>query len=420
MMRALLATFGSLGDLHPYIAVGRALQARGHQARIAAAPDYQGAIEAAGLEFAPMRPRMDALGPPAEVARRLFDPVRGTQRLLRDYVMPHLRHAHADLTRAATDADVLVSHPLTYTLPIVAWQQSKPWLSSVLSPMSFLSRHDPPVVAGFDVLRLAHRLGPAVYDFVFGLSRRAVRQWEAPLHDYRRELGLSPTRQVMTLDGQFSPHGTLALFDAPLAQPQPDWPAHTHICGAALYDGATTDSPEIDQLRRFLDAGEPPLVFALGSSAVWIAGNYWPRAIAATRQLQRRAILLTGQHNLPRLPPGIRACEYLPYSLVFPHAAVVVHQAGIGTLAQALRSGRPQLITPVAFDQPDNAARAAQLGVGRVIAFRRARTARLRDELQRVLAHPGHAEAARNIATKLKPLDGAGAAADRIIAARMG
>ncbi len=416
MSRILLATFGSLGDLHPYIAVGQALRARGYQARIATSADYQDAIEAAGMEFAPMRPRIDSLGPPDDVARQLFHPVRGTQRLLRDYVMPHLRDAHEDLTRAAIDADLLVSHPLTHTLPIVAQQQSKPWLSSVLSPMSFLSRHDPPVVAGFDVLRLAHRLGPAVYEFVFGLSRRAVRRWEAPLHDFRRESGLPPTHQVMTFEGQFSPHGTLALFDAPLAQPQPDWPERTQICGAALYDRSAADSPEIEELRRFLGDGEPPLVFALGSSAVWIAGSYWLHAIEATRQLGKRAILLTGQHNLPRLPPGIRAFEYLPYSLVFPHAAVVVHQAGIGTLSQALRSGRPQLITPVAFDQPDNAARATQLGVGRVLPFARVKAARLRVELQRVLAEPSHANAARNLAMQLKQVDGAGVAAGRIIA----
>ncbi|MDR3387291.1 MAG: glycosyltransferase [Rudaea sp.] len=417
MSRILLATFGSLGDLHPYLAVGRALHARGHQARIAASPDYQDAIEAAGLEFAPMRPRIDALGPRAEIARRLFHPLRGTQRLLHDIVMPHLRDAHADLSRAATDADLLVSHPLTYTLPIVAQQQSKPWLSSVLAPMSFLSRHDPPAVAGFDVLRLARRFGPAVYELAFGLARRAVRQWEAPLHVYRRELGLPPTRQVMTFEGQFSPHGTLALFDALLARPQADWPAHTQLCGAALYDGVTDDSTQTDELRRFIDDGEPPLVFALGSSAVWIAGNYWLHAVEASRQLKRRAVLLTGQNNLPRLPPGIRAFEYLPYSLVFPHAAVVVHQAGIGTLSQALRSGRPQLITPLAFDQPDNAARGARLGVGRVLPFARANTARLRIELQRVLADPCHAEAAGSVAVRLKQSDGAGAAADRIIAA---
>src|SRR5262249_8675055 len=152
--------------------------------------------------------------------------------------------------------------------------------------------------------------------------------WEAPLHDFRRELGLPPTRDVLTFEGQFSPLGTLALFDPPLAPPQADWPTAMHVCGAALFDG---DGGDMAGLREFLDEGDAPLVFALGSSAVLIAGDFWRHAIAAAQALDRRAILLTGQPTAERLPRGIRAFDYLPYSRVFPHAALVVHQAGIGT-----------------------------------------------------------------------------------------
>jgi len=86
-----------------------------------------------------------------------------------------------------------------------------------------------------------------------------------------------------------------------------------------------------------------------------MAGDFWPEAISAARELGRRAVLITGAEQLGPLPEGVRAFSYLPYSRIFPAAAANVHQAGIGTLAQALRAGRPQLIVPVAFDQPDNA-----------------------------------------------------------------
>jgi rhamnosyltransferase subunit B len=62
MSRFLFATLGSLGDLHPYIAVARALTERGHRAVIATAEDYRADIEAAGLGFAPVRPSMAELG----------------------------------------------------------------------------------------------------------------------------------------------------------------------------------------------------------------------------------------------------------------------------------------------------------------------------------------------------------------------
>ena len=415
MSRIVLSTFGSLGDLHPYLAVGRALAAQGHIACIATSPDYADAVQAAGLEFAPVGPSIASFGDRAQLAERLFHPLRGPERLLRELVMPHLRATHADLARAAAGADLLVSHPLTFTVPLVARERRVPWVSTVLAPMSFLSRHDPPHMAGGNLLRLAHRGGPGIYRAFLGLVRRATRRWEAPLHEYRRELGLAPTREVLLFEGQFSPWGTLALFDAALAARQRDWPARTQVCGMPLYDGPPAEAATLTALRRFLDAGEPPLVFALGSSAVWIAGDYWQAAVQAAQALGRRAILLTGPETLASLPHDIRAFPYLPYSVVFPHAAAVVHQGGIGTLAQALRSGRPQLITPVSFDQPDNAARAAALGVARVLPFRRVSARRLQRHLAALLAEGSYAQAARDARQRLDATDGAAAAARAVL-----
>ena len=211
----------------------------------------------------------------------------------------------------------------------------------------------------------------------------------------------------MLLGGQFSPQGNLALFDAVLASPQPDWPALTTVCGTPLYDGAVADAQLPDTVQRFLDAGDPPLVFALGSSAVWFADRYWQEALSAAQQLGRRALLLTGPGRLPTLPPGVMAVDFLPYSLVFERAAVVVHQAGIGTLSQALRSGRPQLLTPVAFDQPDNAQRAARLGVGRIVPFAQVRSRRLAQTLDELLHDAEAARAANVVAAQLAGHNGA-------------
>ena len=84
MARILLATFGSLGDLHPYIAVGRALAARGLVARIATCSDYRSQVEGAGLEFAAVAPSLAELGTPQELANRVSDPMFGTEVLVRD------------------------------------------------------------------------------------------------------------------------------------------------------------------------------------------------------------------------------------------------------------------------------------------------------------------------------------------------
>jgi len=226
---------------------------------------------------------------------------------------------------------------------------------------------------------------------------------------------LQPAKHLALFEGQFSPLRNLALFDPQLATPQPDWPDNVRICGAPVYDGVAAGAAR-DALERFLADGERPIVFALGSSAVWIAGDFWQRAAAAARELGRRAILVTGPATPDNLPDGVLAFSYLPYSSVFPRAAAVVHQAGIGTLAQAMRAGRPQLILPVAFDQPDNARRAAALGVGRVLPFRKATARLLASELAKLLDGASCAREARALAEALKESDGARRAAEELIA----
>jgi len=418
LSRFVLATAGSLGDLHPYIAVARALTERGHRAVIAAAEDHRAAVEGAGIELAPIRPSATDFGDYQALVARLFHARRGPEYLWREVVVPHLRSAYEDLSRAADGADVLVSHPITVTLPLVAQRRGLPWVATVLAPLSFMSVADPPVLAAAPWLHKLRALGPAPYRLVLSLLKRSVWSWEAPLRELRREIGLLPTPHLAMFEGQFSPLCNLALFDPQLARPQPDWPANVRVCGAAIYDGAAPDPALVREVERFLAAGEPPIVFALGSSAVWIAGDFWERAAAAARELGRRAILVTGPVTPANLPAGVQAFPYLPYSTVFPRAAAVVHQAGIGTLAQAMRAGRPQLIVPVAFDQPDNAHRAAALGIARVVPFRRVTAHRLTSELATLLGEASYAREARAVAEALANVDGAGRAAEALVACK--
>jgi UDP:flavonoid glycosyltransferase YjiC (YdhE family) len=127
-------------------------------------------------------------------------------------------------------------------------------------------------------------------------------------------------------------------------------------------------------------------------------------------------LFLTGPAIPHGLPDTMRAFPYLPYSSVFPRAAAIVHQAGIGTLAQAMRAGRPQLAVPVSFDQPDNARRAARLGVARVLPFRKATAERLAAELSALLDQARYENAAASVAADLAGSDGAARAADALVA----
>jgi len=410
-VRVVLSTLGSLGDLHPYIAVARALQARGARPLLMSVPEYRADVEREGIEFAPLGPGFAPFGDYQKLLEKIFDVRDGTRFIVQEMVVPYLRSTYDELMAASEGADLLVSHPLTMTMPMVAQKRGLPWAATILAPLSLMSMDDPPLIAGAEWLRGVRRLGRAPYAALFAMPKLMIWRWEAPLRAFRRSLGLPPTHGLALLDGQFSPHLNLGLFDAVLATPQGD----VRLTGAPLHDGAPEQPGE---LEAFLAEGEAPLVFALGSSAVWIAGDFWQHAVEAAQALGRRAILIVGRDTPARVPPlpaGMRAFAYLPYSAVFPRALAVIHQAGIGTLSQALRSGRPQLIVPFAFDQPDNARRAAALGVARVLPARKINTRTLAAELRALLAGGAYDKQAQVVARELRETDGAARAAEELM-----
>jgi UDP:flavonoid glycosyltransferase YjiC (YdhE family) len=292
---------------------------------------------------------------------------------MREFLMPWVRMSYADLDRACADADLIVTHPLTFAGRLIAEKRGIPWVSTVLAPLSLMSMIDPPYFTALPWGGLwLRKFGVGPYRTLFNMIKRVAGKWEKPLHELRAEIGLPPTQQLALFEGQYSPRLNLALFPELFAEPQADWPANTIACGFASYDGAALAPDLKAELDAFLTQGEPPIVFTLGSSVAMDAGDFFATATAAATRLNHRAILVTGQDSQLSVPATVKVFRYLPYSAVFPHAALNVHQGGIGTLAQALAAGKPQLVIPAAFDQPDNARRAVRLGVARTLPLQRA------------------------------------------------
>ena len=370
--RIVLTTYGSLGDLHPYIAIALELKQRGHQAVIATNELYRSNVQAEGIEFYPVRPDVSFLKTEQrkEIVRRAMDSNQGIKYVIRELVLPNLRESYSDLTQAVQGADLLLTHPITFAGPIVAQETGICWISSVLAPISLLSAFDPPFMSTESGGNL-RAFGPLINGALFWLSKRSVGSWSEPIRQLRAELGLAPVKNPL-FEGQHSPILVLALFSQVFSRQQPDWPKQTCVAGFVFYDRKSGDPGLQPELSQFLNAGSPPIVFTLGSSAVHDAGEFYLESAIAAEKGGYRAILLTGgdPSNVPRslLSENIVAFDYAPYSELFPRAAATVHQGGIGTTAQALRSGRPMLVMPYSHDQPDNAARAERLGVARTIA----------------------------------------------------
>ena len=411
MKRIVFASFGSLGDLHPVIALALELRRRGHRVEIATTTYYREKILALQLGHHSIRPDFSVID--EEMVRLIMDGHRGSERLLREMMFPAVRDMHTDLAPIVAGADLLVTSELIYAAPIIAEKTGLPWVSYSLAPISLFSVHDPsclPMPPGWGWIQ---SLGPGANRFVKTMAERITHSWWEPIRELRREQGLPPGRSPL-FAGKHSPRLELALFSSVLQAPQPDWPAHTVQTGFPFHDEPTAPPLPVE-VETFLAAGEPPIVFTLGSSAVYVARDFYEQSARAAQQLGRRALLLLGKNSPPPgLPPTILAWNYLPFAQIFSHAAAIVHQGGVGTTAQALRAGKPTLIMPFAHDQPDNAARVQRLGVSRTIARTRYTAPRAARELGILLGDPTYAQNATAIGAQVSRERGVAAACDAL------
>lgn len=414
--RIVLTTHGTLGDLHPYLALALELQKRGHKPVIATSEYHRRKIEAASIDFHAIRP--DISFADKELHRRLTEPKRGLERVIREFMLPVLRTTYDDLLAAVQmdgGADLIISQMLIFAAPLIAEKTGIRWVSTELQPGAFMSVYDPPVLAPFPALAKLRGLGPTFHSALFRLAKLSARSWGEPVRQLRRELGLSPGEDPL-FEGRNSPHLVLALFSRALGEPQPDWAANTLVTGFPFYDEGTSNlTPE---LAQFLDEGEPPIVFTLGSSAVWDANSFYVESVAAAQRLGRRAVLLVGNdplnHPPESLPENVIAVAYAPFAQIFPCASVIVHQGGIGTTGQGLRAGKPMLVMPFGGDQYDNGARIERLGVGRTIMRKQYRAESAAVELKQLFDNSSYRERAAYLGRRVQAEKGVCVACDAI------
>lgn len=420
-MHALFTTIGSHGDLFPLLAIGRALRARGGTCEVATHPCFHREIGAAGLDPLPLLadvPVPDILRHP-DLFHRIRGPLLGGK-----WVEALALGAAAELRRhvAARRPDVIVRHHLAISARWVAQEAGIPYASTVLAPLAWNSALDPTPAFQLEHGRahaaLARMTGRALDPPLQLLFARWARRTRAKAgFDGRDGEAHEPaTLWAESRAGDLS----LALWAEAFRPAFADDPANGYICGFPWH--ACADDALAPDLEGFLSAGAPPIVFTLGSAAVHNPGDFFALAAAACATLGRRGVLLTGRGNPPPapLPPGVIAVEWAPHALLFPRALVNVHHAGIGSVAQALRAGRPGVAIPHAFDQFNNAVRVEALGAGLTLARHHVTAERLVRVLDRALRDASIAGRARSLAARVGD-DGAVVAAraiERLAASR--
>jgi UDP:flavonoid glycosyltransferase YjiC (YdhE family) len=405
-MNVLLIPIGSAGDVHPFVGLGLALQARGHAVTLATNSHFQPLVERAGLRFL----ALGTLEEFREVLENpdLWHPVKGFK-LVMQGVLQLMRPTFELVSEHAGDGEtVVVAASLALGARVAQEALGVRLVTVHLQPSIFRSVYEGPVLGAFRFDRPAPR---ALKRLGYWLIDALVidRILAGTVNAFRAELGLRPVRRLM-LDWWNAPERVLGLFPAWFAPIQPDWPAQLRLTGFPLYDerGATA-LPE--GLAEFLDAGTPPIVFTPGS-AMWHGEAFFRAAVEACARLGRRGLLLTRHpQQIPALlPDSVRHFDYAPFSQLLPRSAALAHHGGIGTSAQGLAAGIPQLIMPMAHDQHDNAARLERLGVARSLPPKRFTGARVAHALGELLDSPAVARRCREVAGRFEGVDSLGEA----------
>ncbi len=404
-MRFLLSAVGSLGDVEPFVVLAAGLRRAGHDARVYANAAYAWRAEEDGVPFVATGSdaRLRALREQAAAA----DPRRKLQ-VLAEAVMDSVPAAIAAL-RADVDPGrtVLVASSFSFATRLVAKADGVPLAVAHFAPAMLRSEFVAPRLTPLGHLASMPRFVKRAMWSV--MDRRLLDPaFAVPLSRIAATLGLPPISNVF---GPWMHEAslTLGLFPRWFAAPQPDWPAALQLTGFPF--GSPAGGPLPPALQSFVAAGPAPVVVTAGTASAG-ASAFFSAAVDACGSLGRRAVLVgTDPSSIPAgLPDSVMHVEHVPFAALFAHAAAVVHHGGVGTMAEAMRAGVPQVIRPGGFDQWDNASRARSLGVAREWSARRPAAADLAHHLRALLDDAATRDACARLKSRLASEDGSGLA----------
>jgi rhamnosyltransferase subunit B len=404
-MDIVLMPVGSSGDVHPFVGLGLALKRRGHSVTLITNGYFQPLAERVGIPFV----ELGAADKYLEIQKNpdLWHPTKSLQTIFGEFMPDLVRKQYEVLADRARNGTIFVAGSLAMGARIAQEKLGLKLITVHLQPAVLRSYVAPPMLGPYALPRWLPAWCVRVYYVL--VDRLVVDRIVAPtIAPLRTELGLPKVRSYLGTWWNSS-QLVLALFPEWFA-PAPDYPPQLRFGGFPLYDERIEDELPAD-VQRFLDAGEPPLVATFGSG-MRIGGQYFAAVADACRILKRRGILLTPhEEQIPgTLPDGVVHFAYVPFSILLPHAAALVHHGGIGTCAQGMAAGVPQMVMPLAHDQPDNARRLLRLGVSRTLVPKKFTGAALAAALTDLWNDPKTGPACAEVAKRIKKEDAVGMA----------
>jgi rhamnosyltransferase subunit B len=400
-MKILIAAIGSMGDVNPFVKIGTALRQRGHDITFLSNRYFSELVKNAGLDFISVGSVQDYNKMVEEVD--LNNPSKIMIPILNRLYFPSMQKVYdAIKEKYAPGETIVIGITMAFGARIAQEKLGIPLITCHLSPVSFRSSIRPARHYGLwmpDWMPKFYKDGVwKIVDIV------ADKIMAPPINEMRDKLGLPPVKGIMK-DWIHSPEKVIGLFPDWFAKPQADWPNNAELTNFVLFDDAA-NKPLQPELKEFIDIGNPPIIFTAGS-AVKDATAFFKESAKACETLDKRAVFISGfKDHIPKnLPKSILFSEYAPFSKLLPKASLLVHHAGIGTCAQALKAGIPQLLTPFGIDHHENSSRIVELGVGAEVCTKKYKGSIVAEKIEKLLGDNDMHTCCKNIADKIKNID---------------
>ncbi len=410
-MNIFIATYGSRGDVQPFVALGKGLRQAGHRVTLGTSERFRNVVEKHGLAYGYMNDGLLSIID-TDQGRELLENTRTIFDVARQYVKlkKQLKPLQIAQMRETWDIakrikpDCILYHPKIGAGPHIAEKLGIDCALATPIPMFVPTADRPfPVLPDLKLGGWYNRLSYRIIKSLTGIFLRTF------INRFREDIGLAPMRQfdfLKTTDGTEIPvlH---AHSEAVVPRPR-DWPDDAHVTGYWFLGRDSEWAPPPD-LRTFLEAGMPPVYVGFGS----MAGRH-PRRLArivigALQLTGVRGILATGWGGLKPevLPDSILTIDSAPHDWLFPRVSAVVHHGGAGTTAAGLRAGRPTIIVPFFGDQPFWGRQVHRLGAGtKPIVQNKLTPEKLAAAIGAAVASPGIRRKAEVIGERIRREDG--------------
>lgn len=413
-MNITILTYGSRGDVQPYLALAAGLQKKGCQVKLAAPHRFAKFVAGYNIPFVPLA------GDPEEISKRFNDAGHNPLKMvsgIRDYVNSIAVDVARDAFIACENADLIV-HSFLFTTGAhsFAYQRGIPDVSIQTFPIFAPTREYPPVamssIPSGPLSHFSHWLNTQVF-------------WYGGNSGYHQKRKQHPDIFSLDLLWPFAdkpPHRPTPLLFAvspTVLPPAREWTNRAHLTGYFFLDTPTDYQPPAE-LSRFLESGPAPVCVTFGSMLHRSSESIARSVMDAIRKTGQRAIILTGWDGWKGQRPSenFLFIDSAPHDWLFPRCKAVIHHGGAGTVAAGLRVGIPNIVIPFAGDQMFWGKRVYAIGAGpSPIAVKSLTTVRLAVAISEVEDQNLQVRA-RRVGESIRAEDGVGEAI-RVVQSRL-